>query len=156
MISPGPRTDDECVPSARQRSKRLTGAQLRIAVILVALSLVAAFQVVRAAQTVVVFPDFSDKSSLQLNGSAATNNPTGQTFLRLTMGNGQSASAFLSAPISLAADASFSTNFSFQITAPTGLTDSDGVQGADGITFVVQTDAVTAGGGGGGIGYDGL
>ena len=111
---------------------------------------------IATAQTVITFTDFSDKSSLQLNGSTAANNPSGQTFLRLTSGNGQAGSAFLIEPIELAADASFSTNFAFRILNPTGLFDTDGVQGADGIVFVVQTDSASAGGGGGGIGYDGL
>lgn len=111
---------------------------------------------VSAAQTVVTFTDFSDKSTLQLNGHAVANNAAAQNFLRLTSGNGQAASAFLKNAITLADDASFSSAFAFKITVPTGCTDTDGVQGADGITFVVQTVSNTAGGGGGGIGYDGL
>ena len=123
---------------------------------LVAVSTLVAIQVVSAAQTVVTFTDFADKSTLQLNGNAPGNNPAGQTFLRLTSGNEQAASAFLKNAITLADDASFSSAFAFKITVPTGCTDSDGIQGADGITFVVQTVDNTAGGGGGGIGYDGL
>ncbi len=113
---------------------------------------------VGAAQTTISFPDFSDKSSLQLNGNAPSYNPPGQTFLRLTQGLGpqglgDAGTAFLKNAISLANGASFSSAFSFRITTPVGCTDSDGVQGADGITFVVQTVSNTAGGGGGGIGY---
>jgi PKD repeat protein len=108
---------------------------------------------VNAAQTTVTFTDFSDKSSLQLNGDTALQNPAGQAFLRLTSGLGKSGSAFLKQAINLADGASFSTRFAFQITAPVGCTDTDGVQGADGITFVVQTVSNTAGGAGGGIGY---
>ncbi|MEW6158777.1 MAG: hypothetical protein AB1813_15230, partial [Verrucomicrobiota bacterium] len=69
--------------------------------------------------------------------------------LRLTDNFGQSGSAFLTDPISLAADASFSTMFSFQI-------DNNQNGGADGIAFVVQTVSNTAGGAGGGLGYQGL
>lgn len=108
------------------------------------------------SHTVITFPDFSDTSSLQLNGDAAAQNPAGQSFLRLTSGLNKAGSAFSTAPVTLAADAAFSTSFAFQITAPVGSTDgADGVQGADGITFVVQTQSNTAGGLGGGIGYGG-
>jgi hypothetical protein len=105
----------------------------------------------------IIFNDFSDLSDFQQNGAtAAIGDPVvdsqGRTVLRLTNGLGQSGSAFLSDPINLANQASFSTFFTFRITDPQGSSDGDG-QGADGIVFVVQTVANTAGGGGGGIGY---
>lgn len=104
------------------------------------------------------YDDFSDLSALTLNGDTAAINAApvssgGQVVLRLTDGLSQSGSAFLTAPISLAANASFSTRFSFQ------LTDGEGIgtpPGADGFVFVVQTVANTAGGGGAGIGYAGI
>ena len=135
----------------RRRSLRLGRV-----IALVAMSTVVALQVANAGQDVFTFTDFSDKSSLTMNGNTPANNPAGQTFLRLTSGTGQAGSAFISTAVTLTTDASFSTNFSFRILNNVGSTDSDGQTGADGITFVVQTVANTAGGGGGGIGYAGL
>lgn len=103
------------------------------------------------------FADFTDISPLTLNGAAATlGNPVafnGANVLRLTDGLGQSSSLFLTQAISLANGASFSTAFTFQ------MTDGEGIgspPGADGIVFAVQTVSNTAGGGGGGIGYEGI
>jgi hypothetical protein len=73
--------------------------------------------------------------------------------LRLTNTTSQSGSTFSTTTVSLDANASFSTAFTFRISDPQGISDSDG-QGADGIVFVVQTAANTAGGSGGGIGYE--
>ncbi len=105
--------------------------------------------------TTITYSDFSDLSAFQLNGSAATiSNPVGNA-LRLTDGLSQSGSAFLTNTISLNNQASFSAAFDFRITDPIGISDSDG-QGADGLVFVIQTVSNTAGGSGGGIGYQGL
>ena len=91
-----------------------------------------------AAATTITFNNFSDVSSLQLNGSAAgIGNPVGGA-LRLTNDLGQGGSAFLKNSISLAADASFSSFFSFRI------------------VFAVQTVANNVGGIGGGIGYQNI
>jgi hypothetical protein len=106
---------------------------------------------------------FSDLSMLTLNGSAAVmDNPVsfgGQDVLRLTNDFGQGGSAFLTRSIPLEDEsgflASFSTAFQFQMTRPRGIGDEDG-QGADGLTFVVQTQANNVGGAGGGIGYAGI
>lgn len=109
----------------------------------------------------ITYNNFSDLSAFSLNGaSAAINastviNSNGQSVLRLTNNLSQSSSAFLSNAISLTDEYSFSAFFSFQISNPMGYSDSDG-QGADGITFTVQTVSNTAGGGGGGIGYQGI
>lgn len=109
-----------------------------------------------AQATTYSYADFSDLSDFQLNGSTASiSNPTANDALRLTNGLSQSGSAFLTNTISLSNDASFSAAFQFQITNPMGISDSDG-QGADGIVFVIQTVSNTAGGSGGGIGYQGL
>jgi hypothetical protein len=90
--------------------------------------------------------------TLQLNGNAALAPPR----LRLTPAlSGQAGSAFITDAISLGNNASFSTYFQFQITNNGGIIDEDG-QGADGIVFVVQTVSNTAGGSGGGIGYQGI
>lgn len=106
-----------------------------------------------ASALTVSFPDFSDVSAWQLNGNAAK----AGSVLRVTPSKSfQSGSAFLSSPISLLNQNSFSAFFQFRISNPGGATDTDGVQGADGLVFALQTVANTAGGGGGGIGFSGL
>jgi hypothetical protein len=106
-----------------------------------------------ASALTVSFPDFSDVSAWQLNGNAAQ----AGSVLRVTPSKSfQSGSAFLSSPISLLNQNSFSAFFQFRISNPGGSTDTDGVQGADGLVFALQTVANTAGGGGGGIGFAGL
>ena len=142
--------------SSPRRARRAIRVPLVRLLVLLAVSMTLALQVVRAGQEVFTFTDFTDKSSLQLNGDAPANNPAAQTFLRLTSGTGQAGSAFISTAVTLTTDASFSTNFSFRILNNVGFTDTDGQVGADGITFVVQTVSNTAGGAGGGIGYAGL
>jgi hypothetical protein len=108
-----------------------------------------------AQAATISYPDFSSLTGLQRNGAtAAISNPVG-TSLRLTDNLSQSGSAFSTNAISLAANVSFSTYFKFNISNPIGISDADG-QGADGIVFVVQTVSNTAGGSGGGIGYQGL
>ncbi len=108
-----------------------------------------------SAATVLNFPDFSNTAGLQFNGSAAAVS----NVLRVTpaLGN-QSGSVFSTSAVTLTSQVSFSTAFSFRISSnPGGGSDpsGDGV-GADGLAFVVQTVASTAGGAGGGIGYSGL
>ncbi len=104
-----------------------------------------------SSAAVVEFGDFSDVSNLQLNGSATT---TGND-LTLTNGLSQSGSAFLQNSVMLNPQSSFSAFFEFRISNPSGVSDPDG-QGADGLVFVVQTLNNTAGGSGGGIGYQGI
>lgn len=112
------------------------------------------------AQAVLVnMQNFNSLADFTLNGVTNTINTGGmgvigpnvgdERVLRLTNNYGQSGSAFLTNPISLASDASFSSYFEFQFT-------NQGGGGADGIVFTVQTVANTAGGAGGGIGYQGL
>jgi hypothetical protein len=109
--------------------------------------------------TTILYPDFSDISGLQRNGSTALiANPVATAdgqVLRLTNGLSQSGSAFSQTAITLQNNNSFSTAFSFRISNPLGSSDVDG-QGADGLVFVVQTVSNTAGGAGGGIGYSGI
>jgi len=95
------------------------------------------------------FSNFCDVSSLTLNGVTASLTPNAQCTLRLTNDLGQSGSAFVTNAVSLSGDASFSTAFSFQFENQKG-------GGADGLVFVVQTLANDVGGGGGGIGYQGI
>jgi hypothetical protein len=104
-----------------------------------------------------VFHDFSDLSAFTLNGvtrDIAADKARGKA-LRLTNKLRQSGSAFLTQLVSIDNDASFSTYIQFRITNPMGIS-ADGVQGADGIVFVVQTQANNVGGVGGGIGFRGI
>lgn len=104
------------------------------------------------AAIVINFPNFSNCSTLQLNGNAACTS----NVLRVTPATfSQSGSTFSQASIPLGPGNTFSTFFSFRITNNGGSGDGDGL-GADGITFTVQPVASTAGGGGGGIGYQGI
>jgi Legume lectin domain len=107
------------------------------------------------AQQTINFANFCDTSAFTLNGTTASLNPNAQCVLRLIDGTGQSGSAFVTSTFSLASDASFSTFFTFQIPNPVGSGDVDGV-GADGLVFAVQAVGNTAGGGGGGIGFQGI
>lgn len=105
-----------------------------------------------SAATVLSFSDFSSVAGLQLNGNAAQ----AGNVLRVTPSlPSQSGSVFSVTPVALSTQVSFSTYFSFRISTPGGIGDSDG-QGADGLVFVVQTNANNVGGAGGGIGYQGL
>ncbi|MGH1429384.1 MAG: Ig-like domain-containing protein, partial [Arenicella sp.] len=105
------------------------------------------------------YSDFSDISSLQLNGDASSLTPNVNNTLRLTQPLRGSGSAFVRNTIPLEDDngfnASFSSAFSFQIPKPLGISDNDG-QGADGLVFVLQTVANNLGANGGGIGYQGI
>ncbi len=108
---------------------------------------------VSANAAVINYSDFSDVSGLQINGDAAQ---VGDV-LRLTPAlGGQAGSAFATNAIALNSDVSFSAFFSFNISGSGGSVDVDGLPGADGIVFTMQTVANTAGTGGGGIGFDGL
>ncbi len=106
---------------------------------------------VMASPMVIEFNDFSSVAGLQLNGSAKQ----AGNSLRLTDALVQGGSAFLTNSIALDNGAAFSSYFSFAMTNPMGIGDADGA-GADGIMFVVQTNANNVGGGGGGIGYVGI
>ena len=111
----------------------------------------AAFSVGIAQATTLTYPDFSNTNGLMLNGNAAQVG----NVLRVTPAiNGQAGSIFSTNAISLASNVSFSTAFQFRFTNPNGF-DGQGV-GADGLVFIVQTNANNVGGGGGGIGYDGV
>jgi len=104
------------------------------------------------AATVINFPDFSSIDGLQLNGDAAQVG----SVLRVTRSVPSQAGSFFSTnPVNLAADVSFSTRFSFRISNPGGIIDTDG-RGADGLVFVVQTNANDVGTSGGGIGYQNI
>ena len=122
-----------------------------------ALAFVAAFAAAEAGAVVVQFNDFSNTAGLTLNGSATGNLNNGidpNPVLRLVPATiGQSGSAFSSTSIN-AAD--FSTFFEYRLTDPGGITDLSGQSGADGFVFVVQPVSASIGGGGGGLGYQGI
>ena len=103
-----------------------------------------------AAQT--SFTDFSSTAGLQINGDAYQN---GNKLTLTPALVGQHGSAFSLNRISLASNTSFSTFFSFEILDRGGIP-GYGINGADGITFTMQTVASNVGGGGGGIGYEGI
>lgn len=97
------------------------------------------------------YSDFSSTAGLQLNGdAAAATDSSSRNVLRVTPSTfSQSGSAFSTSAVNLDSNVSFSTKFSFNFNQPVN-------GGADGLVFVVQTVSNTAGGGGGGIGYEGL
>lgn len=105
-----------------------------------------------ASATTISYSDFSSVAGLQLNGAAAQATDAGsRAVLRVTPATfGQSGSVFSTSAVTLNADVSFSTRFQFNFNnqGTTG--------GADGLVFAVQTVSNTAGGSGGGIGYQGL
>jgi len=102
------------------------------------------------------YADFSSSAGLQLNGSTHLATLGAANVLRLTDNTSEGGSAFSTSSIALTG-ASFSTFFSFEISHNVGATDSyDGVQGADGLVFVVETLSNNVGGVGGGIGYAGI
>jgi Bacterial lectin len=106
----------------------------------------------------ITYSNFSSTAGLQLNGTASqATNGNGQQVLRLTPDlGGQDGSAWYTTQQSVANG--FTTVFQFQITH------NPATYGpADGIAFVVQNSAsfecgplCALGGGGGGIGYDGI
>ncbi|MFZ5824776.1 MAG: lectin-like domain-containing protein [Bacillota bacterium] len=106
------------------------------------------------ASTTISYPHFQDVSGLNLVGSAAQALLAGQDVLRLTNATGQAGGAFTANQVD--PSGGFSTAFAFRFTNPMGCTDSDGVQGADGITFAIVPQNNAVGAGGGGIGYQGL
>lgn len=92
---------------------------------------------------------FDHADDLVLNGNAERVVTADGTVLRVSPAYGGSGSAFTAEPVSLADDASFSTYFSFRFS-------EQWVDGADGLVFVVQTQANNVGSWGGGIGYEGI
>ena len=104
----------------------------------------------------VTFTNFCDVSILQINGNAQQTNTSDGCVLELTPATyTQAGSAFLKAPLPLTTNASFSTFFSFRLSKGYG-TDVDGVAGADGISFIIQTFTNNIGSLGGGLGYQGI
>ena len=124
-------------------------AIVKIRTILGASILLFGFQCAKAAP--ISFVDFSDISSLTLNGSATQ---AGNALRLVSTSRVEAGSTFLTDAIDLSDDGgSFSTNFSFQITNSGGGTSG----GADGLTFTLQGNDPTAiGSTGGFLGYAGI
>ncbi|HZZ43509.1 MAG TPA: dockerin type I domain-containing protein [Tepidisphaeraceae bacterium] len=108
--------------------------------------------VASSAQAQVQFNDFSNTSSLQLNGNAAGNtNVIDGAVLRVTSNDtGEAGSAFTTTAYNLGSG--FSTFFTFRISD----FDNSGFYGADGMLFLVQNDprgSTALGVSGGALGY---
>ncbi|HEX2958604.1 MAG TPA: hypothetical protein VHO70_17340 [Chitinispirillaceae bacterium] len=111
-----------------------------------------------AQEITINYPDFSDVSKWQLNGEPRANsmkNRHNETVLRLTPPEYHTyGTAFLKDPIPLEDErgfrGAFSAFFSFRIG------DGQGIDGADGLTFTIQTIANDVGSFGGGLGFDGI
>jgi choice-of-anchor A domain-containing protein len=98
--------------------------------------------------------DFSSHpNDFQVNGVA---NAQSDGFHLTPSAGGQVGSFFLKAQVSLTGGASFSTAYSFIMSNGGGGRDSDGVWGADGIVFIVNSLTNVVGAAGGGMGYQGL
>lgn len=105
-----------------------------------------------AQATTLTYTDFSNTTGLQINGNASQ----AGNALRVTSATySQGGSVFSTNAINLDSNASFSSAFRFRFTNAGGACDGQGC-GADGLTFVVQTNANNVGGIGGGIGYQGI
>lgn len=92
------------------------------------------------------FANFTGASGLTMNGNSAIT----ETALRLTpnLAN-QVGSAFLSNPVAIGGDSSINTRWVFRTHGT--------ADGADGLAFIIQGNASTSlGVGGGGLGYDGV
>lgn len=111
--------------------------------------------VTASASVTVNFNDFSDTSSLKLNGATAVVSTSDGKVLRLTPAQAtQSGSAFSQKTLNTN---NFSTFFKFRITNPGGtLADCNTKAGADGLVFVIQSVSESIGGAGYGIGYAGI
>jgi len=111
-----------------------------------------------SAQITYTYSDFDANALLswQLNSETPFINPNSNNVLELVSANpSEAGTAFLTNSIPLGNDASFSAAFSFQITNAGGIGDEDG-QGADGLTFAINSLTNSFGAGGGGLGYLGM
>lgn len=101
--------------------------------------------------------NFSNNAvNLNLNGSAQFIDAGNRRVLGLTNVQGQAGSAFVSDPIPVQDDTSFNTKFTFRILNTRRGPDASG-RSADGLTFLLQSQGPNAiGGGGGGLGQQGI
>lgn len=103
------------------------------------------------AGVIVNYANFGDTSALTLVGNAAAASTSDGTVLRLTpAASGQAGAAYSNSPVTLGAGNIFSSSFQFRFTSPGGW------DPADGITFVLASNATGLGGGGVGMGYAGV
>ena len=103
------------------------------------------------------YHDFGNPKSLQFLGSATNLTTSDGAVVQLTPSAiGQAGAAWSAVPIAFGPNIGFSTFFTFRLSHPGGLVDSDGVQGGDGIAFLIQSAGYVCGSGGGGIGYAGI
>lgn len=102
-----------------------------------------------AQATVITYPNFNSTSGLTLVGNTTT--AGSPAVLRIVSAqSSQSGAAYSTSPITLGTNATFSTQFRFQFTNPGGW------DPADGITFVLAASPNGLGGGGVGMGYQGV
>ena len=101
------------------------------------------------AQTLITFPNFSDRTGLQLNDAVAT----GSSISLASSHSDRRGSFFTTTQYDVS---DFSAVFAFRISSPGGI--SDGIAaGADGLTFTLQRVGDTAlGAFGSGLGYEGI
>lgn len=140
-------------PFPRRVQARLTSSHRPASALIMALAAVSIHS--KASADVILFADFSDTSILSLNGNARVVGAGSNSVLRLADAVPFSSGSVFSSATVNARD--FFTKFSFRISNPGGIDDpADGVAGADGLAFVVQSVSSTIGGLGGGLGYDGI
>jgi hypothetical protein len=124
---------------------RLAGHDTRIASLVAIAAALLGLNAAGAQAATVSYPDFTDTTGLTLNGDAAQ---SGDVLRVAPAAFNQAGSAFTDATAVDPAQ-SFKTNFRFSMHGGSG--------GADGMAFVVQSDAPTAlGAFGGGLGYGGI
>lgn len=108
-----------------------------------------------ATADLLVFDGFADTSLLQLNGATSAVATADGVVLRVVPAlPNQSGSAFSLATVNAA---TFSTHFRFRLSDPDGsIFDCNTETGADGLVFVIQSVSSGVGGGGQGMGYEGI
>ncbi len=100
---------------------------------------------------------FGNTKGLQFMGNATSITNGDGAVLELTPpAYWQAGAVWSAAPIPFGPNAGFSTFFTFRLSNPGGNVDVDGVQGADGIAFLIQSGGYQLGAAGGGIGYEGI
>ena len=119
--------------------------------LMVAAGAVALMAAGQASAVTLTYNNFNSTTGLQLNGHATQANDGTRNVLRVTPATfNRAGSAFSTDAIELSSTYSFSTRFTFNFN------NQGGLEGADGLVFVIQPNSNTAGGIGGGIGYQGI
>jgi hypothetical protein len=103
-----------------------------------------------AFATTITLNNFATTQDLTLSGSATQATTSAGQVLRLASAvPSQAGNVFSTQTINAS---NFSTEFQFQMNSPGGVRDTAGLQGGDGLTFIVQSVS----GAGTGAGYDGI